>query len=376
MGSAYTSVTDDHQITLAQNTTIWLAYVGSICGIILIVIYIISIYKQNDKVNKHVNRKNKCVSSLSIATLIVLLVPLISLVALRISYDETVILTRCYLGYILFYPCHLIGQWMLSTLFLYRLFIIESIIESQSNHHRVNKQNKLTISISFGILSLLLILWLLIYDKAFVTPKIKIVNVTFCYNIIEQNEQYPVIVALALQTVYQIYVLSAFITTFRKLNPEQNPKIKLMIRKACIYVGISVLITWIFIIIFIIISAAAIAITWSIIIDATCSYLLFFVKYENTKELQQPPDQEIQSNLTTTEGEETSTKCNNDTTRYSQKSSKQHCKEIMGSTQYTQIYGVSNVAGKVEAVYMIQDRSDSEQLSSSLHLVELNPISK
>eukprot|EP01084_Bolivina_argentea_P036707 67861_1 len=238
------------------------------------------------KCKKRKYNTNQTIYIFTYITLFVLLITPLSYAFLRSSYhSKTMSIEICYIGYILFYPSYFAGQWMLSSLFLYRLYIIE--------HKSQNIMHKITIHhiapIIFAIFIFPLVIMLLLADKNFVNVKAPHSQYRFCINDIIANdfeEIYPLSAAYILQSIYNIYLLISYLYSFRKLNIENHNTIKKVKCKMFVLVTISVCITWLFMINGFEIKGRCISnlnITYSITVDAICSYLLFFVKNKSSE---------------------------------------------------------------------------------------------
>eukprot|EP01084_Bolivina_argentea_P036706 67860_1 len=334
----------EQQISLTQYYGIIAGLVGSIMSILVILTIIILIKFKNKY------KTNQTIYTFTYLTLFILLITPISYAFLRSSYhSKTMSIERCYIGYILFYPSYFVGQWMLSSLFLYRLYIIQ--YKSQNTQNIRYKIHHIA-PIIFAILIFPLVIMMLLADKNFVKLKAPNTQYIFCLNDIiadDFQEIYPLSAAYILQSIYNIYLLISFICSFRKLNIENYNRIKKVKCKMLGLVTISVCITWAFMIIGCIIDISNLSITYSIMIDAICSYLLFFVKHKSSETQTDKSD----SNQTTeTNGKQIDTTHSDDNGFAFEhiNNSKQH-EEIIGMKTCTNTY-VENVASITRTNYI------------------------
>ena len=201
--------------------------------------------------------------------------------------------TICYFSYFMYYFPYSMGQWTLSTLFLYRLHV--TFFKSQ---YKIQRRTNIVIASIFGTLSLLFVCILLFSKKIFVNKNTKDNKYTYCTNMNEDSINYlGWLGGYAIQTIYNIYVLYSFLwrlykirksmlnsfDTERSQTPSQSDinaykrilKLNRLMIKMSFLVIFSILFTWFYIFVGIITINIAFAVSYSIIIDTICMWLLF-----------------------------------------------------------------------------------------------------
>lgn len=202
----------------------------------------------------------------------------------------------CYFSYFMYYFCYSMGQYTLSTLFLYRLHV--TFFKSQ---YKMARRTNICVAIVFGTLSLMFVFILLFSEKEFVDIKTaEDDGFTYCTNINADDINYlGWLGGYAIQTLYNIYVLYAFIWRLYKIRQSmlhsfesdrsktRQPstsdlnaykrilKLNRLMIKMCFLVILSILVTWIYLFVGISSVVVAFTISYSIIIDTVCMWLLF-----------------------------------------------------------------------------------------------------
>ena len=240
----------------------------------------------------------KYIYTLAFMTLSLFILTPISQMFLRCNFVIGASLNPCDIAlfaYFLYYFPYSMGQCCLSTLFLYRLHAT-----FKRSQYSIQPRKNILIAAIFLTFSLALSFLLIFARKEFVTISTADTKYKYCANIHVDNINYVGwLGGYAVQTLYNIYILYAFIRRLYKiretmLNCFESEKCKsaaeptkadivrykrilklnrVMI-KMLFLVLCSVLFTWIYLFVGIVSIDIAYAVSYSIIIDTVCMWLL------------------------------------------------------------------------------------------------------